>query len=158
MLTVNDGAADVTSSCMTRVDLPAGETVRLNLGGTGRAVVGRLRPPENFEGRVPWNFALVNLQVDSNSPRYAAPVPGPNPAVQARLTDELTRILSVTATVDRDGRFRIDDMPEGDYLASVYFERRDGNPGSLSNYHIRVPPSDGKAAEPPINLGTIQLK
>jgi hypothetical protein len=143
---------------MTRVDFPAGETVRLNLGGTGRTVVGRLRPPENFEGRVSWNFALVNLQVDSNSPRYAAAVPGQNPAVQARLTNELTRILSVTATVDRDGRFQIDDLPEGDYLASAYFEGRDGIPGSLSNYHIRVPASDGKASEKPLDLGTIQLK
>ena len=43
---VDDGATEVTSSCMIAADFPAGKTTHIDLGGTGRAVIGRLRPPE----------------------------------------------------------------------------------------------------------------
>ena len=57
MLTVNDGAAEVTSSCMIAADFPAGKTARIDLGGTGRAVVGKLQPPEGFgRARSPMEF------------------------------------------------------------------------------------------------------
>ena len=59
MLTVDDGATEVTSSCMIPAEFPAGKTVHIDLGGTGRAVVGKLRPPDGFKEKVRWNFALV---------------------------------------------------------------------------------------------------
>ena len=93
MLTVNDGAADVTSSCMIAANFPAGKTVHIDLGGTGRPVVGKLRPPEGFQGKVRWNFALVTAMSDQAETRATSP--------------------SLTATIDRDGRFRMDDVPAG---------------------------------------------
>ena len=48
---VDDGATEVTSSCMIAADFPAGKTAHIDLGGTGRAVVGKLRPPEGFVGK-----------------------------------------------------------------------------------------------------------
>ncbi len=158
MLTVNDGSADVTSSCMMRVEFSAGETARLNVGGNGRAVVGRLRPPENFEGRLPWNFALVHLQIDQPVPQGRIGVPRPIPGPGERAMADLAQSLYITATVDRDGRFRIDDAPEGAYVLSAYFEKPDRNLGTVQNYHLLVPPADGKSSETPIDLGTIQLK
>ena len=49
-MTLKDGAAEVASSCMIAVDFPGGKTVHLDLGGTGRVVVGKLQPPEGFSG------------------------------------------------------------------------------------------------------------
>ena len=125
MLTVNDGAADVTSSCMMRAEFPAGETTHHDAGGIGRAVVGQLRPPETYDGRVPWNFALVNLQFDQTSARLGAIMLPPVPGLEERVMANLAEMQSITATVDRDGHFRIDDVPAGVYLLDASFQSQD---------------------------------
>ena len=66
-LTENDGASEVTSSCTMTTEFPAGKTAQVVLGGSGRAVVGKLVPPEGTKEKVRWNFALGNL----NSPTRA---------------------------------------------------------------------------------------
>jgi Carboxypeptidase regulatory-like domain len=158
MLTVNDGAADVTSSCMMRAEFPAGETTHLDVGGTGRAVVGQLRPPESCDGRVPWNFALVNLQFDKTSARLGANILPAVPGLEERVMANLAEMQSITATVDREGRFRIDDVPAGVYLLDASFQSRDRTLGSVRAYHIAVPSADAKSSDKPIDLGTLQLK
>jgi hypothetical protein len=132
--------------------------VRLDVGGTGQAIVGRLLPPEDFHARVPWNFALVNLEIDGKSPLYTADPATVIPGVKERIAANLGQSLRFTATVANDGRFRIDDVPAGDYLLSAYVEKRDQNPGSISNYHLRVLPVDPKSPATPIDLGPLQLK
>lgn len=157
-LTVNDGAAEVTSSCMSKAVFPAGETVRLDVGGTGQAVVGRLLARDDFRGRAPWNFAIVNLEIDGNSPLYTAGPAAAIPGVKERIAANLGQALHFTATVGSEGQFRIDDVPAGDYLLSANIEKRDQNPGSISNYHLRVPPGDPKSPAAPVDLGPLHLK
>ena len=48
---VDDGATEVTSSKMVPVNLPAGQTTRVDVGGDGRAVIGRLRDPPTSKKR-----------------------------------------------------------------------------------------------------------
>jgi len=136
MFTVDDGAAEVTSSCMVAADFPAGKTVHIDLGGIGRPVVGKLRPPEGFQGQVGWNFALVTAMFDEAEPRATSP--------------------TLTATVDRDGGFRIDDVPVGTYLLRVRFDR-DGA-GRLVNHRFAVPPAQGDSSAQPVDLGTLTLQ
>jgi beta-lactamase regulating signal transducer with metallopeptidase domain/uncharacterized GH25 family protein len=136
MLTVRDGAADVTSSCMIAVDFPAGKTIHIDLGGTGRAVVGNLQPPEGFHDKVRWNFAEVTAEFDNREMRETGPY--------------------LTATVGRDGKFHFDDVPAGDYSLSVRFDR-DGA-GHLLNHRFTVPPTkEGESAQP-VDLGMLTLQ
>ena len=135
MLMVDDGATEVASSCMIAADFPAGKVSRIDLGGAGRPVVGKLQPREGFTGKVRWNFALV----------MAAPE-----APEARVTNP-----HLTASVDRDGTFRIDDVPGGRYTLDVRFDRDDV--GQLRNLPLEVPPG-GDAAGLPVDLGTLRLK
>ena len=88
--------------------------MHIDLGGIGRPVVGRLQPPEGFTGKVRWNFADITVVAAARGPYY-------------------------TATVDREGKFRIDDVPAGEYLLSVRFMREDV--GHLSDHRFRVPGS-----------------
>ena len=136
MLTVEDGATEVTSSCKIPVDFPAGKTLHLDLGGTGRAVVGTLQPADGFHGKVRWNFALVSAQSRKQDP--TAPY--------------------LTASVDRDGKFRIDDVPPGEYRLAVRFDRNEDDAGRLFNHAFKVPPPDAAPDARPIDLGTLRLK
>lgn len=137
MLTVEDGATEVTSSGMIAMEFPGGKTTHVELGGTGRPVVGTLQPPGGFLERVRWNFALVKV---------------------APAADERGGVGSYfTAAVDRDGRFRIDDVPPGDYLLNVRFDRP--GPGQLLDRPIEVPPpGEGKEADAPVDLGSLRLE
>ena len=96
----DEGATEVTSTCKVAASFPAGQTVHIDLGGTGRAVVGKLQPPEGFPGKVRWNFAIVQVQPDEKEEREDSTL--------------------ITATVDRDGKFRIDDAPAGHYSSSPF--------------------------------------
>ncbi len=136
MLTVSDGAQDVTSSCMMPAEFPAGKTVHVDLGGAGRAVVGKLRPPDGFKEKVRWNFALVTGQADAPEARALS--------------------LSFTATIDRDGSFRIDDLPPGSYSLDVRFDRNGA--GHLFNHPFKVPSAEDDSSAQPVDLGTLTLE
>ncbi len=112
----DEGAREVTSTCKIAASFPAGQTVHIDLGGTGRAVVGKLQPPEGFPGKVRWNFAIVHVRPDEKEEREDSPF--------------------IMATVDQDGKFRIDDVPAGQYSLSVRFDR-DGA-GRLDQYRFAV--------------------
>ena len=134
LLTVENGAMDVTSSHLVSLDLPPGKTIEVNLGGTGVAVIGKLSPLPGYQGEVFWNFALINVRREER---------------EAQPTD------SFTATVAPDGTFRIDDVPPGKYLLSARFDKHDA--GAKFRYPFEVGPSGVNQAIIPVDLGTIQL-
>ncbi len=184
MLMVSEGALDVTSSCMIAANFPSGETTRIELGGTGRPVVGKLRSPEGFKGKVNWNFALVNVRTRSpelpkpNNPKVPAEVEN-DPVKKAawwaqwqqteegrawtawKLASEGNERLQetspyFTASVDRDGVFLIDDMPAGNYSLSVRFDR--DSAGHISDYHFSIPNMDGNKSDKQLDLGVLTLE
>ncbi len=126
----------MTSTCKIAASFPAGETVHIDLGGTGRAVDGKLQPPEGFTGNVPWNFAIVHVRSHENEKREDRPF--------------------MMATVDRDGKFRIDDVPAVQYSLRVRFDR-DGA-GRLDNHRFAVPPTNEGVSAQPVDLGTLTLQ
>jgi hypothetical protein len=134
LLLADEGAKEVTSSCMVRAEFPAGKTTQLDLGGTGRAVVGRLLPAGDLDPKtIRWNFAMIWVRTEPNDPD------GPY----------------LTATVARDGTFRLDDVPPGAYTFDARFDR--GDVGVLSHHRFRVDPTDN-AAEPAVDLGSLKLQ
>ncbi|MGH7193417.1 MAG: hypothetical protein ACREJM_07765, partial [Candidatus Saccharimonadales bacterium] len=132
-LTPADGAREATSSCLFDVDFVAGATTQVDLGGSGRAVVGTLRPPRGFRGTVNWAFALIDVRPDGDGTENG---------------------LSCAATVDREGNFRLDDLPKGEYLLSAQFSRQPA--GSLFGYRFVVPRTT-EELEQPIDLGALDL-
>jgi protocatechuate 3,4-dioxygenase beta subunit len=133
---VDEGATEVTSSREIKADFPSGKTAHIDLGGTGRPVVGRLQPAEGFTGKVRWNFAVIWVQPVAAGDRADGP--------------------RFTVSVDRDGKFRIDDVPAGDYAMTVRVDRDD--PGQLQNHRLQVPAVEGDPAAQPVDLGTLRLE
>ena len=134
ILTVNDGAMDVTSAHMVALDLPPGATIQANIGGTGRAVVGKLIPEPGFKEKVRWNFAQVQFKPEPRG-------------------DQLTD--SFTATVGPDGIFRIDDVPAGSYSLRASIDHQDA--GFLHDYRFTVPPTEAKTPADSLDLGSLPL-
>jgi beta-lactamase regulating signal transducer with metallopeptidase domain/uncharacterized GH25 family protein len=182
MLTVDNGAAVVTSSTMLVANFPAGKTSRIDLGGTGRPIVGRLQPPQRLHGKVNWNFALVNVNSYFPAPPNLEELIPPDIRVNTVKRSEWLlqweqteagkawRALTIayeknqpvrdaspyfTASINRDGTFRIDDMPAGDFSLSVWFSRNAA--GQLQDYRFSVPPMDGNESEKQLDLGDLNL-
>ena len=181
---MNQGVIPFGSSCSVPVGFAAGETTRLELGGVGRPVVGKLRPPDGFPGRVNWNFAIIEVQSFLPEP----PMPA-EPAIPADIaadpvkkaawwlkwqetpagkawtawnnvydTNQRLRESSpqFESSVSRDGTFRIDDMPAGDYSLSVRFDQ--DTPGDLSNYRFSIPPLEDNRSDQELDLGVLTLE
>ena len=137
-MTVKDGAAEVASSSMIAADFPGGKTVHIELGGSGRAVVGKLQPPEGFHEKIRWSHAMVVVATEG---------------AEVRLGDAY-----ITATVGPDGRFHIDDAPVGDYSLSARVDRPGVPPLILQKRRITVPQAkEGESAQP-VDLGTLTLQ
>jgi hypothetical protein len=175
---VDDGATEVTSSKMVALSLKAGETARIELGGDGQAVAGRLAPSAGHNEKVLWNFAMIRMRarhqqpkpptppadVENNRERYQAwwkewSATSEGQAWRAEYdVYQKQREASpyFTASVSRDGSFRIDDVPPGNYSLDVDLNERAKM--RLNDYHISVPSGDAGNGEQPFDLGVLTLE
>lgn len=135
-LTGWNGAMEASSSCWVRAKFPLGKTVHIDLGGTGRPVVGKLRAPADFRKAVLWGFATIRVR------------PQPGEAADGS--------FYFTATVGPDGAFRIDDVPAGQYSLNVQFFQFSA--GRLINHRFSVPGTKTDTSAEPIDLGVLTLK
>ena len=181
-LLVDQGATEVTSSKRVAATFTAGETTKVALGGDGRAAIGKLAPPAEFKKKVLWNFALVSVGIDLTPPKTPPPPDdirdGGKPydvkrlkawfeawkateegkewqAASAAYEKRLNAAPFFTASVARDGSFRIDDVPPGKYLLSVRFNGPNESELAVLHYRFAMPDTD---TSEPLDLGTVALK
>jgi hypothetical protein len=160
-----------TLSNLTHIDVAPGQTVRLQLGGTGRPVVGRLA--------LPAGVAMKHLL--SGFARLQSEPPAlPLPAGSAPLTDEQwsswwDAFLKTPECEDYffgehqyavifgpEAMFRIEDVPAGRYVLKLPFI---GNAGedppsrrAFARVAVVVPPIPGGRSDEPLDIGTIPLE
>ncbi|MDB5391088.1 MAG: blaR1 2 [Planctomycetaceae bacterium] len=184
ILMVDEGVIPFGSSSMVPVEMIEGETTKLNLGGVGRALIGKIHPPKGFAGIVNWQFALVKVesflpnppmpdQPDIPADIAADPVKeaewmrkwmltpaGKGWATWLAIYEENQRLIaarpSFEASVNRDGTFRIDDLPPGDFTLTIGMQR--AGLGTLTDYRFKVPMTDDLKANHPIELGNLTLE
>jgi beta-lactamase regulating signal transducer with metallopeptidase domain/protocatechuate 3,4-dioxygenase beta subunit len=178
---VEQGATEVTSACLAPANFPAGETTELELGGTGRPVIGRLRTPEGFAGKVNWRLATIFAQVQIveppglKQPAPPADVQGdsvktaawwrewqqtPEGKAWTNAMDGMQRLRDITpffrASAGPDGTFRIDDMPAGVHSISV---RLDGKVRlSLPEHRFTIKPIENGRSDEPLDMGDLTLE
>jgi len=187
-LLINEGATEATSAIKVPLDFVAGQTIHQDLGGTGRPVTGRLVPSKKHQGKVYWPFALLrgirflepppglmsieDLQKDPLKYREWMTKWKKSPAYetekilfqnyQAARKKLLNGSAAFTASIARDGSFRIDDVPPGDYALSFeyYPNQVAAPPGRLIHYVFTVPPvgPEEQRNPQPVELGTLTLE
>jgi hypothetical protein len=176
---VDDGATEVASAKQVPLEVVAGQTLQVELGGDGAAVTGQLAPAEGVKGEVAWQFSQLHARVEV-PPTPPIPVPAnvrndrnlaqqwfkewqlsPEGIAWKGISDANQRLAesspNFTATVDRDGTFRFDDVPPGNYTLGMHFHQQQPAPGRLGQYKFTVPSGSDVTSEP-IDIGVVQLE
>jgi len=125
------------------VKVKSGQTTRVQIGGTGRPVVGKVVIPEMIEDKFDWQYTSHSLRVSSPNSPY--------------------RILALE--FDKDGSFRVEDVPAGDYHIYVHAYgpppntqiHRGERIGMLSRSFSVPEIPDGRSDEP-LDLGILELE
>lgn len=139
--------------------------------------VGKLAPPTGYSEPIFRNLALIWVEADLEQPSFPESKPRDerDPAKRKAAWDEWRateagkawtraydayqeereRYPIITATVDRDGSFRIDDMPAGKYALRVRFNKNP--PGVLQGYRFVVPTTEKNAPTEPMGLGILTM-
>jgi hypothetical protein len=148
-------------------------TTRVDLGGTGRPVIGRFVPPSGTKpGAVFRSSPDQTLELIRPSPPYPQILGGKERQewLDAWLKTEegeaySSAELRFDTNVRPDGRFRVEDVPDGKYRLQAYLnERGNGVPGTWGpgvgsgDTEITVPEMPRGRSDEPLDLGTIELK
>ncbi len=157
-----------TSSHAVRFGLDAGKTARVQIGGTGRPVVGRLVPPKGED---------VQVAFEGGSARRIW-LKTPRPPYPKDLSDDERRAWyekwcrsdegkalwrqrrTYVVDVAPDGTFRAEDIPPGDYALHIEVARRGEELGRASGYagmNFTVPPIPAGRSDKPLDLGEVAV-
>jgi hypothetical protein len=131
-----------TFSHSMSVEVKAGETVNVTIGGTGRPVTGKVEVPDYLKEKFDWQNTDYGLRVDSSNGPYR----------------------QFGFKIEGDGSFRIDDIPAGNYYLYVNAYEPAADPrafrgkriGSLSR-HFNIPEMPGGRSDEPLELGVLEL-
>lgn len=168
---VRDGATEVTSSQELTATYIAGETTTIEIGRGGRPVTGRLVLPEDYKQAIVWRQLCLDVAAD-----IPEPIPigldqnDPNAFAKWQQTRE-ARDYEVAmhafqsrkdaqpvfrASVDRDGSFRIDNVPSGEFVLSEWSALQDWKL-SMTPRSFEVPEINGDYEDTVLDLGEIEL-
>jgi peroxiredoxin len=161
-----------TTSNPGDVDLKPGESARIQIGGTGRPVVGRLALPE---GLTLTNFVLGhggNLATPRSWPPYPDDYPDWNDERRSAWWDAFRKTHAGRAyfasfereyavTLRPDGSFRIEDVPAGRYVLKLPFTGNvSGDPSArlaFARTDVIVPEMPGGRSDGSLDIGVIPL-
>ena len=161
-----------TASHPVNVDVRPGETVRVQVGGTGRPVVGRLAVPE---GAALADFVL-GYGGHLATGRKVPPTPDDYPDFTEEQRDAWwdafprrprvaptwrTENGNTRSTSRPDGMFRVEDVPAGRYVLTLPFEGRTEGDRSgrraFARAEVVVPEMPGGRSDQPLDIGAVPL-
>ena len=172
IFTLERSTFHVGTGCARTVTVKPDATTWVDLGGTGRPVVGRFTLPSGIKAGAifPYlNQTLERIRPDPPYPSILGDQDREAWLTQWLATDEGEAYLKSERTFDTnvrpDGRFRIEDVPAGKYrLHAEVHEPADSIPGSYGpelasiDTEIIVPETPGDRSDIPLDVGTIDLK
>ena len=163
----SSGSTTVWSSCHSRwVFVESGETVKVQIGGAGRRIIGRMVAPEGVKIKLAWQGSSSRrMYTDQPRPKELM---GLSPEASKKFwedyqkTDEYRKMrmegITIPPTVEEDGTFSAVDVPPGDYLLTVdvpedgMMLRSPGRPAAAMWHHFTVPPGEDGSI---VDLGAI---
>ena len=124
------------------VDAKAGQTASVTIGGTGRPVTGKVRVPDYLKEKFDWQHTDYGLRIDSSEGPYQ----------------------QLGFKINRDGTFRIEDVPTGGYYfyVNAYAPPADARRFrveriGLISQHFTIPEMPNGRSDEPLDLGVMEL-
>jgi peroxiredoxin len=160
-----------TLSNSVDVEVAPGQTVRVEIGGTGRPLIGRFALPE---GAVITDLDAGHARLRSRPPALRMPADFVNftdeqwsawwdvfqASPEGRAYLEGDRQFAVA--IRPDGVFRIEDVPSGRYVLSLTYRASVGDDSlrrlAFARADVEVPEIAGGRSDEPLNIGTIPLE
>ncbi|MBN2313999.1 MAG: carboxypeptidase regulatory-like domain-containing protein [Sedimentisphaerales bacterium] len=140
MIRINDRSSRYSHS--TPVEVQAGQTVDIMIGGTGRPVTGKVLVPDYLKEKFSWQHTDYGLRVNSSEGSYR----------------------QIAFKINTDGTFRIDDVPAGDYYLYVNAYGPPAQPQTfrgerigLLSQHFTIPEMPNGRSDEPLDLGALEL-
>jgi peroxiredoxin/uncharacterized GH25 family protein/protocatechuate 3,4-dioxygenase beta subunit len=168
----------------TKVNVKPGQTSHVQLGVSGRPVIGRVSIPDEVKKRSDWIFGFCQIVTHFDTPK---PPPLPDnyqsmdaqqkkqwyenwqktdagKAFQAAQEKQRHEYRSYTLLMQKDGSFRADDVPAGDYQINISITQpTPGNscgPGDAvaeASSRFTIPPIPGGRSDKPFELPTLSM-
>ncbi len=170
------GAGQVALNAAPPVDVKPGQTVRVEIGGHGRPVTGKVT--------VPATARKIDLGTATGLVRLKRPaMPRPEGFMswdqETRFAYSKKRYLSAEGkayrragrlfqfSINTDGSFRIDDVPGGSYELTIFARNAPGFQGVAAGgiqvqgtleREVTVEPALGGRSDEPLDLGSLDLE
>lgn len=146
----------------TRFSVVPGETKQVQIGGTGRPIIGQLATSDP-ERVVDWKQGLHHLSNWPRPPRFRTQEEfiawRKSPEVLEAHKNHRTFAMQVA----EDGSFRIEDVPPGDYTLQVNLTEPNSDGFSMGRsigslvYDVTVEEIPGGQTDEPLDLGTLTV-
>jgi len=124
------------------LEIEAGETYKITIGGTGRPVTGKILVPDYFKNKFDWRYTNYGLRIKTSEGPYS----------------------QLGFKINGDGTFRIEDVPAGDYdlhfnayAPSAVPRSFGGETIAFLSQHFNVPTMPNGRSDEPLNLGVLEL-
>ena len=151
-----------------------GTTVVVNLGGTGRAVAGKVVFPATAEKRVAFGYGHQSLSLKQTPPFTKEEIEGMSPeerqkkAEEWRMSDAGKAFMRARRNygfkLNPDGTFHIDDVESGTYTLQIQVQTPPANPNEWRGEHVGsvqhefvVPEMPEGRSDEPLDLGVLTL-
>lgn len=178
MRVMNYGTIGTGSSYQINVVAEAGKTARADFEGDGARIVGQLAFPKGAEQKEGWTYCTLSVIIRQPRPTLPsfAEMANISPEIaQKRLvewmqtaagkvwqtenerwTEKQRTSRNHQASIDRDGKFVVEDIVPGDYVLSIQFWQGDRKL-QLSNCQPTVTEEDSTSRRE-IDLGRLELE
>ena len=155
----------IVNGLATFIEVREGRTTRVNLGGPGRTLVGRFELPKDSGLPIDWSKVRVRLALKAPHIGWTSDEPIWEVYRAFLDTEEGKAYVRDNLPVKGDGSFRIEAVPPGNYLLSLWVAGPAiGRPAEPDVYYasgyagIEVNPTLDERGEEPQSLGTIILQ
>ena len=147
----------------TTIEVREGQTTQVRLGGPDRVLIGQIKAPKGFELPIDWTKARVHFGL--KAPHIGFPGDEEIWKIYGSFvnSEEGAAYSRGNLPVDRDGSFRIEAVPAGEYELTILINGPAvGKPAevgiryAMGGTQIQVAPKTGSDDQPQ-SLGTINL-
>ena len=165
------------SSIGEAVRVEDGQTATITVGGQGRAVVGRVEPPEGWTQPVdfssrsnasirtdrtnnPYPLELMRGKTSLSDPGWSEWLRSWPRTAEGRAYADAR--FATTVQLGPDGSFRVDDVPPGEHRVTIRVAELtrplDRGPFAAMTRTFEVPSIAGGRADEPLDLGVLRLR